>query len=421
MKILLLNQFFWPDSSATSQLLTDLARGLAERGHVVTAICSERGGYAVAEESKAPPVRICRVKTFRFMRGTVGRICSYLTFYLGAAFKGLMIPRQDIVLSLTTPPLLPLLGTLIQSVRGSSHYIWEMDVYPDVAVDLGYFKADGIIDSLVGTLADLSRRRAEGILALGECMVDRLRARSNRAGRTEQKRGWGEKLWVAHNWADGEAIIPQSPIGESTKLTLLYSGNIGLAHEFNTILTCIEVLDETSGLQFVFRGSGARHHELAEFKERTASTILKLDSFVSRSSLSDSLANCDVGLVTQQQVCCGSVVPSKVYGLLAAGRPILFIGPSEATPARIIRQFGCGWTINPGSSAALASLLTHLESHREEVVSAGMHARHAFLEHFDMPRGIDRIVSILENRPSLVIFPSDVHSLSSADPKLVNR
>ena len=168
MRILLLNQFFWPDSAATSQLLTDLARGLAENGHEVYAIAAD-GGYAPDATGDAPPVQIVRVKALPFVRGKLGRVMSYASFYAGAAVAGLRLPRPDLVLTLTTPPLLSLLGNLLQRVRGSRHFIWEMDMYPDVAIDLGTFRAGGVLDRVVGGLADFSRRRADGIIALGEC------------------------------------------------------------------------------------------------------------------------------------------------------------------------------------------------------------------------------------------------------------
>ncbi|MBV8477426.1 MAG: hypothetical protein JOZ36_12225 [Acidobacteria bacterium] len=137
MTILLLNQFFWPDSAATSQLLTDLARGLAERGHYVHAVSVE-AGYAPADQADPPPVYIHRINALPFVRGCLGRVASYASFFIGAACQGLRVPRPDVVVTLTTPPLLSAIGTLIQRFRGSKHFIWEMDVYPDVAVDLEY-------------------------------------------------------------------------------------------------------------------------------------------------------------------------------------------------------------------------------------------------------------------------------------------
>ncbi len=178
-------------------VLTDLAVEMAARGHEVHVICAG-GNYAVASGERQPAVAIHRLKALTSSRGKLGRILSYPSFYLGAAWLALTLPRPELVVTLTTPPLLSLLGALIKTVRGSRHLIWEMDVHPDVAISLGYFKAGGLLDRSVSLLADFSRRRADGILALGECMKDRLAARGIAR----------EKLLVAENWADSVVIQP---------------------------------------------------------------------------------------------------------------------------------------------------------------------------------------------------------------------
>ncbi len=404
MKILLLNQFFWPDSAATSQLLTDLARGLAEQGHTVYAISAD-GGYAVSAAGVPPPVEIHRVKALPFARGKVGRVLSYLSFYVSAAVRGLTLPRPDLVLTLTTPPLLSLLGNLISALRGSRHFIWEMDVYPDVAIDLNYFKAGGLADRLTGFLADFSRRHADGIIALGECMKDRL-----------VRRGIDpRRISVADNWADAAAIHPLARQGNPRQLVLLYSGNLGLAHDLDTLTESMRELRNDDRFHFLFVGSGGRRQELADFCKAHSITSLELRPYVQRESLSYSLSAGDIGLVTQREACCGSVVPSKVYGLMAAGRPILFIGPRDATPARIVERFSCGWHVNCNDSGALTALLKYLAAHPSEVAKAGQNARKALLENYDLPLGVNRIVHILGAGPELPASPHQPETAVSTD------
>jgi colanic acid biosynthesis glycosyl transferase WcaI len=385
MRILLINQFFWPDQAATSQMLGDLAQGLADRGHEVHAICSD-AGYSKAATCAAPPVTIHRIKCLPFMRGRIGRILCYLSFYIGAAFLGLFVPRADLVITLTTPPLISLLGTLIKMLRGSRHFIWEMDVYPDVAIDLNYFAAGGVADRVTGVLADFSRRRADGIVALGECMKDRLVRRGIPAG----------KISVADNWANGQDIYPVRRLGGGEgRLVLLYSGNFGLAHDFETLAGAIRTLNEDDRFSFVFAGDGPLKRKLAVLCQQENIHSVEFRPFVGRAELCDSLAAGDIGVVTQAGACCGSVVPSKIYGLLAAGRPVLFIGPQEATPARIVEQFQCGWHVSCGDVASLVALLERLLNSPEEIQAAGERARQALLEHFDLHIGVDRICSIL--------------------------
>lgn len=385
MKVLFLNQFFWPDSSATSQQLTDLATGLAERGHDVSVLCGE-GGYAAAATGTPPPVTVFRVASLPFARGRIGRVLSYLSFYVSAAVRGLTVARPDVVVSLTTPPVISLLGSLIKIFRGSRHYIWEQDIYPDVAIDLGYFKAGGLLDRVTGLLADFSRRHADGIIALGPCMKSRLIARGIDPA----------KIDIAENWASGSAIEPMPRPGDPAALVLLYSGNLGLAHDLDTLTSAMLNLRDDHRFRFIFVGSGGRRKELADFCEANQIHSVELRPYVDRDKLNEGLAVGDIGLVTQHDICCGSVVPSKVYGILAAGRPILFIGPRAATPALTVERHRCGWQIRCGDSQGLTQLLLRLARDREEVYAAGKRARTALLEHYDLPLGIERIAQILQ-------------------------
>ncbi|MBB6143671.1 glycosyltransferase involved in cell wall biosynthesis [Silvibacterium bohemicum] len=384
MRILLLNQFFWPDSSPTSQLLTDVAKEFVREGHEVSVICAD-GNYAVADQGEPPAVKVIRVKALPFVRGSVGRVLSYASFYVAAIWRSMALDKPELVITLTTPPLLSLLGNLLKILRGSRHFIWEMDIYPDVAVELGYFRRGGIVARFTGILADWSRRRADGIIALGECMKQRLVARGIPP----------ERIAVAENWADSEAIAVQPRLRQSSNIVVLYSGNFGLAHDMETILSAIRNLDRDARFRFRFVGGGARHKDLARHVSEEHLQSVELRSYVPRELLGDSLAAADIGLVTQSDVCCGAVVPSKVYGLLAAGRPVLYIGPSEATPARIVRQFGCGWHIPCGQAGVLTDLLRHLADHPDEVHTAGQRAREALLLHFDRPLGVARIAGIV--------------------------
>jgi colanic acid biosynthesis glycosyl transferase WcaI len=385
MKILLMNQFFWPDSAATGQLLTDVARDLAAQGHEVDVICG--GTYAAANQDNAPAVTIHRVKGVRFSRGTAGRISSYLTFYLGAAWRALTMRCPDVVLTLTTPPLLSLIGALMRRLRRTRFYIWEMDVYPDVAVDLGYVRNGSILHNLLGTLADWSRRQADGIIALGDCMRDRLIARNVEPS----------KIAIVHNWADSSQIRVLPRESRDSTLHIVYSGNLGLAHDIYTVSEAMLQLRDDSRFHFTFTGGGARRPELATFVEAHDIKSVEMRPYVARIDLSETLGLGDIGLVTQRNDCCGSVVPSKVYGLMAAGRPILFIGPAAATPALIVETHACGWHIACGDSEALVQLLRHLATHPDEITAAGMNARAALEVYYDRPVGTGQVIAVLTN------------------------
>jgi glycosyltransferase involved in cell wall biosynthesis len=388
MNVLLMNQFFWPDSAATSQLLTDVASDLVERGHSVQVICG--GYYAETAAESVPAVSVYRVKGVRFSRGTFGRILSYATFYLGAAWRALTLPKPDVIMTLTTPPLLSVIGAAMKVFRGCRFCIWEMDLYPDVAIDLGYIKAGSVLDCVIGTIADWSRRKAEIIVVLGECMRARLLVRGIPSN----------KIAIVENWADGSQIHVSPHEPGRTGLHLVYSGNLGLAHDISTLISVIRELRHDARFRFFFIGGGARRSELSSFVVSEAITSVELQSYVARADLGASLGIGDIGLVTQRDACCGSVVPSKVYGLLAAGRPILFIGPASATPANIVRSHACGWHISIGDVEGLVKLLKHLVNHPEEVAAAGVCARKALEEHFDRSLSTSRIIHHLAGTAS---------------------
>lgn len=394
MRMLFINQFFWPDPAATSQQLTDLVVSLAARGVEVDVLCGD-AGYAGAASaalnagSSAPRATVYRVKAGAFTRGKFARVFSYLSFYASAFARGLTLRKPDVVVSMTTPPLISLLGTCIQMLRGSRHFIWEQDVYPDIAVDLEHIRKGGLLDRVTGMLADFSRRRADGVIALGECMRDRLISRGVPA----------DRIFVAEHWANSANITPMPRPGNPEELVLLYSGNLGLAHDLDTLLGTVLALKDDPRFRFLFVGTGGRRKELTEFCEANRIHTVEMRPFVARDKLSEGLAAGDIGLVTQQESACGSVVPSKVYGILAAGRPLLFIGPASATPARIIRRHGCGWHFECGDVEGVQRTLNYLAENRFVVTEAGQRARQALLEFYDLPQSVDRIGDILGAAP----------------------
>ena len=383
MKILLANQFFWPDSAATSQLLTDLAQGLADLGHEVHVVCGN-AGYSDEDSSPQPSVIIHRSPCLPFGRSKVARLFSYFSFFTTAAVIGIASRKFDLVITLTTPPLLSLLGTVLKQLRGTAHYIWEMDIYPDVAVDLGMWKPDGMVTRVVGAVADFSRETADGVIALGPCMRDRLITR----GLEESH------IHVAENWSDGESIEPL-PLRSRKELNILYSGNLGLAHDVETIYGAMLQLKADPRFHFIFAGGGALRKDLQERCERERIAHATFRPYCERALLNQSLGEGDLGLVTQREECFGSVVPSKVYGLMAAGRPLLYIGPRQSTPALIIEQFRCGWHVDVGDVAGLVNLLKLLETDPDLLRDAGQRGRQAFIEYYDKPLGVARVCSIV--------------------------
>jgi colanic acid biosynthesis glycosyl transferase WcaI len=402
MRILLLNQFFYPDFSATSQLLTDLARELANEGHQVSVMCGP-SEYASPSNCTTPVVSMCRIYPVHFGRSRWTRVSSYATFLAGAVLRSFRGPIPDLVLTLTTPPLLSIVGSLLK-FRGARHIIWEMDVYPDIAIQLGVLRPNSLITRIAGVFANYSRRKADSVIALGDDMRHLL-----------MRRGIAQdRIHVVHNWADGSAIqpLPFPPL----PLTIHYSGNMGLAHDTQTICKAMVAVSAGPPYRFLFSGDGPQRIQLEDFCRAHALKNIEFRSYCDRTQLSNSLAEGHIGLVTQKIGTTGSIVPSKVYGLMAAGRPILYIGPGDATPALLIERFDCGWHIVPGDVNGLVSLLARLSEFPAELLIKGAHARRALLENFDLPIGTARIAAILTGRYQSSSQVGDMEPITKAHP-----
>jgi glycosyltransferase involved in cell wall biosynthesis len=392
VKFLLLNQFFAPDLAPTGQLLGDVVREIAAQGHEADVICAQAayagvGGGSMARHSDR--VRVFRTRCLPFGHGRAARLLSYASFYAGALWQGLQATDCDAVVTMTTPPLLSLIGTLLKKLRGVRHYVWEMDLYPDVAVALGVLAPHSPITRVLESLATYSRRNADGVIVLGPCMRDRVAASGVPAA----------AVHIADNWADGALVRPR-PFPPPGRLVVLYSGNLGLAHDIRTIAAAMAVLSEDDRFRFVFAGGGARRSELEEVCRSRAIANVSWLPYQERESLGAHLATCHVGLVTQTPASVGTLVPSKIYALMAAGRPLLFIGPREATAARIIERFQCGWQIEAGDSSALVELLRLLADSQQLAAEAGARARRAFIANYDLPAGVSTVLDTLGLRPA---------------------
>jgi colanic acid biosynthesis glycosyl transferase WcaI len=386
MAIIFVNRFFYPDHSATSQLLTDLTRFLAGNGmqiHVVTGrqLYDDPSAQLSAQED-LEGISIRRVWTTRFGRlNLLGRLVDYFTFYLSAALVlWKQVRASDIVVAKTDPPLISVIIALIAQMRGAVHVNWIQDLFPEIGEAL---RVKGLrpFDTLLRGLRNASLRTARWNIVLGEGMARYLR---------EQGIG-SDTIKVIHNWADGQEIAPidssQNMLREQWGLrhcfVVGYSGNIGRAHDFSTILEAADLLRHISTIRFLFIGSGA---QLDWVKRETAQKRLDnvlFKPYQPRAHLRFSLTVPDVHLITLNPVLEGLIVPSKFYGIAAAGRPILNIGDPDGEIARLIRTAKCGYTVPISSALEAAQVLQQLSSSKVQCRIMGKRARQLFQERFE--------------------------------------
>lgn len=401
MKVIFLNRFFYPDHSATSQLLSDLTFTLAGQGwevHILTSRQRYDDPDAILPSVEVVQgVRIQRVWTSRFGRGWLpGRVVDYLTFYISTAWRlWRLVHNADVIVAKTDPPLISLVAVVVAKWRGAQLVNWLQDVFPEVAAQLGMRFLRGNLGRLLQKLRNTSLQAAAINVVLGERMAVYLKGQGIPA----------DKITVIHNWADGQAIRPlvpkQNPLradwGLAGKFVIGYSGNLGRAHEFETILKAAERLltlsrqgkgnlneeRENSAVVFLFIGGGHQRDWLEQETCRRGLDNIVFKPYQPRERLTQSLGVADVHLVSLQPVLEGYIVPSKFYGIMAAGRPVLFIGDTQGEIATLIARKQCGIAVAEGDSAALAEAIQCLRDDPVLCSELGHNARQALLENFD--------------------------------------
>jgi colanic acid biosynthesis glycosyl transferase WcaI len=373
--IYFVNQYGWPDGAATAQILCDALRAVPPSVRVV--LIQSHGRYSLMDQgSEAPPVEIRRLWAPAVTnRRTSGKLLAFLAFYLQAFVVLSTRPRGSDVVVMTTPPFLNWLGSASKVLRGGRLVSWEMDVYPEILFANGLVAKGGPVGRVLSGLTRWARRRTDASLVLGPCMGEML----------NDSAGGPFRVVEVQNWADGSALFPVRVPGSCRLLTLLYSGNLGVAHEIETLVGAITRLSVDT-VRFVFSGGGVK---------MTTVRALESDYVSFRSScryeeLNALLNEADIGVVTQTYESVGCVVPSKLYGLMAAGRPILFIGPKESTVAKVIGQADCGWQVDVRDVDGLLELLARLSRDRELVREAGRRSRLAFEQCYERSIGVKR-------------------------------
>lgn len=386
MKVVFINRFFYPDHSATSQLLTDLGFHLAKSGRIVFVVTG-RQVYddpiaVLPAEATVQGVRIKRVWTSRFGRGRLwGRAIDYGTFYLSALWCLLKLVRAgDVVVAKTDPPLISVLAAVVSKVRGAVLINWIQDLFPEVASALAVQGASWL-DRPLRRLRNRSLLAARCNVVIGEGMASKLRGEGIPP----------DAIRVIHNWADGLAIRPvdrekntfRSEWGLQGKFVIGYSGNFGRAHEFETILSAAELVRVEHHITFLFIGAGAQLEWMKQEVQRRQLDNVSFKPYQPRDRLALSLSVPDIHVISLQPALEGLIVPSKFYGIAAAGRPMLFIGDKEGEIPKLLRRAQCGFAVEIHQAAQAASIIREVAQDQQACNSLGHRARALFDQRFE--------------------------------------
>ena len=380
MRICFLNRSYWPDTGATGQLLTELAEDLvAQHGCDVRIIT----GYPLRASAPAPAqetrngVRIIRARgTVRDPRRFVGRAINYVTYFVSACVAALRVTDCDVVVAMTDPPIIGL-AALLAAWRSGARFVYLCeDVFPEVAVLVEDFQSP-LVNRALETVNRVLLRRADRVIALGDTMKRRL---------VEGKGADPSKVAVIHNWADCDALRPGTrpnvfsrAHGLDGRFVVMHAGNIGLSQNLDIVLDAADALRDDDEVRFVFVGDGARRADMESQARARGLVNVRFLPFQPRDTMADAYAAADVFLVSLKPGLAGFIVPSKVYSILAAGRPYIAAVEDDSEAVQITRQYACGLVVPPGDGKALASRILDLRRDRALAAQLGDRARHTAL------------------------------------------
>lgn len=401
-KVVFVNRYFHPDFSATSQMLGDLAFALALQGFDVSVVTSrqlyEQARAGLPAHETIDGVKVHRVYSTRFGRsGTLGRLCDYLSFHAAAALKlRALLDADHVVVAKTDPPLLGVTVGAVARSRGARAINWLQDLFPEVlGAAMEKHKAVQTLVAVLTRMRNRSLAAAHENVVIGDLMA-----------RHVQRQGVSPRsVRVIENWCDGKVVSPRSRHSNALRsewrlaqqMVVGYSGNLGVAHEFDTILDAAGQLLDRSDITFLFIGAGSRLAWLKQqVKERRLSNV-QFQPYQSRERLAESLSVPDVHLVCLRPDMEGLIVPSKFYGVLAAGRACIFIGDPEGEIAVQVRRLRCGAAVRSYDAAELAKQLKELADHPDALAELGRRARAAFEQKFERGLAVQKWAQLLNN------------------------
>ena len=369
-RLLVFNQYYRPGPEATGQLLADLCDALAA-DFDVTVITGALLGEAPPGRERRGDVEVVRVRSTSFERSRLGRRAfNYVSYLTGALASGLRQPPPDVVLSMTDPPFVGDVALIAARRYRAPLVVVSQDVFPEAALAVGRLD-NPLVAGLLRVLVGAYLRRADCVVAIGETMRRRLVAKGARR----------ERVAVIPNWVDAAELAPQPHDNEwsrakglAGKFVVMHSGNVGHAQDLDTLVEAAARLAGEKNTAFAIVGNGARRRDLERRARDVGAGIFFLD-YQPRKMLPLSLSAAHVHVVGLAAGLSGYVVPSRLYGVLAVGRPAIVAADEESETARLVREAGCGIVIPPGRPDLLARTIRDARDGVHDLEAMGLRGR----------------------------------------------
>lgn len=399
MRVLMLNQVFHPDVAATAQHAHDLGKHLVAHGHEVTVIASRslygEKGATLPRRETVDGIEVYRVGRSFFGKASIAaRALDFGYFYLAATLRALSLRRHDVAITFTTPPFIALVGWLLRLVRGTRWVYWVMDLYPDVPIVLGLMRERSLPARFFERLNRFCLRRADRSVVLGRCMRQRVLGK-----------GVPERcLELIGVWSDAEELAPpprnENPYRREWDLgdrfVVMYSGNFGISHDVETMLGAAERLKDDGRIRFAFVGGGKKKAVVERFVAERGLGNCVTAPYQPRDRLGASLSCADLHLASLLEGAEGVMVPCKLFGIMAAGRPCAFVGHESSEVARVLSEHDAGFVVRQGDVDRLVEIIDDLAANREKAQRLGENARRALGAAYDRSRACEAWRVLLE-------------------------
>lgn len=393
----MLNQYYKPGVEATANLLAELCEALAEEFEI-TVVTGRLNPYPdLPTDEMLDGVHVIRTRSTAFDRTKLHlRAVNYATYLADSVLRSLTLPRPDAVVTLTDPPMIGDVGLVVARRFGVPLMVVSEDVFPEIAVELKRLE-NPVLIRVLREMVSLYLRRADQVVAIGETMRLRL----------QEKGASADRIAVIENWVDSKRIVPRSRDTRWARehdlvdrFVVMHSGNIGHANDLVTLIRAATFLRDLPDLRLVVIGFGALQTVVRDVADRLEVDVTFLP-YQPRDVLPESLSSADIHYVGLARGLSGFVVPSRAYGIMAAGRPMLVSADEDSETVRIARAQRCGVVVPPGRPELVAGAIRDAYEGRFDLDEMGRRGR-AYVE-----READREVAVARYREVLAgLVPS---------------